>query len=214
MIKAARVRVAVWKQQPPPVLRRLVHELVYLFPRGDVERQMVHAGPAPVVTAGDPVRRLLKDDVGGTHLPALPLRPLHEGLVTQLGKQPSPSGLGYTSWDYESLAGPGAHLAPGDDLVLRVGVRNTGARPGREVVQAYVSGAPGGSGRPVRVLGGFGSVLAAPGEAAEIAVRVPARVFAVFDEAAGQWAWPAAEFTVQVGRSSRDLRLSATVQSG
>jgi hypothetical protein len=39
-------------------------------------------------------------------------------------------------------------------------------------------------------------------------------VFAVFDEAAGQWAWPAAEFTVQVGRSSRDLRLSATVQSG
>jgi beta-glucosidase len=123
-------------------------------------------------------------------------------------------GLGYTSWDYESLAGTDAHLAPGDDLVLRVTVRNTGPRPGREVVQAYVSGAPGGSGRPVRVLGGFGSVVAAPGEAAEVAVRVPARVFAVFDEAAGQWAWPAAEFTVQAGRSSRDLRLSATVQSG
>ena len=34
------------------------------------------------------------------------------------------------------------------------------------------------------------------------------------NSAAGQWAWPAAEFTVQVGRSSRDLRLSATVQSG
>src|SRR5215469_18338611 len=94
MIKAARVRVAVWKQQPPPVLRRLVHELVDLFPRGDVERQMVQAGPAPVVTAGDPVGRLLKDDVSGTHLPALPLRPLHEGLVTQLAKQPSPAGLG------------------------------------------------------------------------------------------------------------------------
>ena len=123
-------------------------------------------------------------------------------------------GLGYTSWDYESLAGTDAHLAPGDDLVLRVSVRNSGSRPGREVVQAYVSGAPGGSRRPVRVLGGFGSVVAAPGEAAEVAVRVPARVFAVFDEAAGQWAWPAAEFTVQVGRSSRDLRLSATVQSG
>ncbi len=123
-------------------------------------------------------------------------------------------GLGYTSWDYESLAGTDVHLAPGDDLVLRVSVRNTGHRPGREVVQAYVSGAPRSSGRPVRVLGGFGSVVSAPGEAAEVAVRVPARVFAVFDEAAGQWTWPAAEFTVRVGRSSRDLRLSATVRSG
>jgi beta-glucosidase len=123
-------------------------------------------------------------------------------------------GLGYTSWDYEAVSGAEASLAPGDDLCLRVTVRNTGRRPGREVVQAYVSSAAGGRGRPVRVLGGFGSVVAAPGEAAEVAVRVPARLFAVFDEAAGQWAWPAGEFTVQVGRSSRDLRLSATVRSG
>src|SRR5262249_21484248 len=94
MIKAARVRVAVAEKQPPPVLRRLVHELVDLFPRGDVKRQVVHARPTPVVTAGDPVRRLLKNDVSGTHLPALPLRPLHEGLVAQFAKQPSPAGLG------------------------------------------------------------------------------------------------------------------------
>ena len=123
-------------------------------------------------------------------------------------------GLGYTSWDYETLAGAGTTLSPGDDLVLRVTVRNTGQRQGREVVQAYVSGAPGGHGRPVRVLGAFGGAVAAPGEAAEVALRVPARVFAVFDEATGRWAWPAGEFTVQVGRSSRDLRLSATVRSG
>jgi beta-glucosidase len=124
-------------------------------------------------------------------------------------------GLGYTSWDYESLTGVGARLAPGDDLVLRVTVRNTGQRPGREVVQAYVSsGAPAGRGRPVRVLGAFSGAVAAPGEAAEVTLLVPARMFAVFDEQAGRWTWPAGEFTVQVGRSSRDLRLSATLRSG
>ena len=123
-------------------------------------------------------------------------------------------GLGYTSWDYESLTGTDRHLAPGDDLVLRVTVRNTGQRPGREVVQAYVSGAPAARGRPVRVLGAFSGAVAAPGEAAEVTLLVPARMFAVFDEQAGRWAWPAAEFTVQVGRSSRDLRLSATLRSG
>jgi beta-glucosidase len=123
-------------------------------------------------------------------------------------------GLGYTSWDYQSLMPADTHLAPGDDLWLRVTVRNTGQRPGREVIQAYVSGAPARRGRPVRVLGAFGGVAAAPGEAAEVTLRVPARVFAVFDQQAGRWTWPAAQFTVQAGRSSRDLRLSATVWSG
>ena len=47
-------------------------------------------------------------------------------------------GLGYTTWDYESLNGPAGTLAPGTDAQLRVRVRNTGSRPGREVVQAYV----------------------------------------------------------------------------
>jgi hypothetical protein len=36
----------------------------------------------------------------------------------------------------------------------------------------------------------------------------------VFDEAAGQWSWPPGDFTVQAGRSSRDLRLSVTLRSG
>jgi beta-glucosidase len=123
-------------------------------------------------------------------------------------------GLGYTTWAYESVSGPAPGLAPGTDAQLRIQVRNTGTRPGREVVQAYVTGAPGGNGRPVRVLGAFGGVTAAPGEAAEVTLRVPARVFAVFDEDAGQWRWPPGDFTVQVGRSSRDLRLSVTVRSG
>ena len=83
-----------------------------------------------------------------------------------------------------------------------------------EVVQAYLTGAPGNHGRPVRVLGAFTGVTAEPSEAAEVTLRVPARLFAVFDEEAGQWSWPRGEFTVQVGRSSRDLRLSLTIRSG
>jgi beta-glucosidase len=82
------------------------------------------------------------------------------------------------------------------------------------VVQAYLTGPPGNGGRPVRVLGAFTGVTASPGEAAEATLRVPARAFAVFDEETAQWSWPRGGFTVQVGRSSRDLRLSLTVRSG
>jgi beta-glucosidase len=123
-------------------------------------------------------------------------------------------GLGYTGWAYESLAADAPALTPGEDLRVRVTVRNTGTRPGREVVQAYVAGPWRGNGRPVRVLGGFGSATAAPGETAEVVLRLPARVFAVYDTSAGGWTWPSGAFTIEVGRSSRDLRLSATVSAG
>ncbi len=101
-------------------------------------------------------------------------------------------------------------MAPGSDLELTVRVRNTGARTGREVVQAYVAG-PAEPGRPVRALAAFGAVTAAPGEAAEVRLRVPARAFARWDTAAGGWAFPPGRFEVQVGRSAGDLRLNAPV---
>ena len=119
-------------------------------------------------------------------------------------------GLGYTTWSYESLAAGAPFLAAGADLTIGVTVRNTGERPGREVVQAYVAG-PAAEGRPVRVLGAFGSAVAAPGETALVTLTVPARVFARYDEQAAQWTWPSGEFTVAVGRSSRDLRLHTAV---
>ena len=128
-------------------------------------------------------------------------------------------GLGYTQWAYESVSVDGPVPGPGEDVRVRVLVRNAGSRPGREIVQAYVAGpaAAGpaaGAGRPVRVLAAFAVVTAGPGERAEAVLTVPARVLAVWDQAAGGWAWPRGAFTIEIGRSSRDLRLRATVDPG
>ncbi len=126
-------------------------------------------------------------------------------------------GLGYTTWAYESLRVAKAELAPGDDLALVVTVRNTGSRAGREVVQAYLAAPPGegdGAARPPRELAAFASVSAQPGGAAEVVLQVPARAFARWDSGTGGWAWPPGRFTLHVGRSSRDLQLSAEVRLG
>jgi beta-glucosidase len=128
-------------------------------------------------------------------------------------RYPFGHGLGYTTWAYESLEGA-SDLAAGRDLDLTVRVRNTGARAGREVVQAYLAAPPGEPGRPVRVLAAFGSAVVEPGGVAEVTLQLPARAFARWDEQAGGWAWPAGRYEVQVGRSARDLRLTAPVQSG
>ena len=57
-------------------------------------------------------------------------------------------GLGYTQWAYESASLAGTGPAPGGDVRIRVAVRNTGPRPGREIVQAYVASPVAGAGRP------------------------------------------------------------------
>nr|WP_062334436.1 glycoside hydrolase family 3 C-terminal domain-containing protein [Herbidospora sakaeratensis] len=104
-------------------------------------------------------------------------------------------GLGYTTWSYEDLT-------PTGDGV-RVRVRNTGERPGREVVQVYLS--KPGSGRPPRWLAGFAVVRADPGEAVEVAVALPRRAFQHWE--AGGWRTEDGEFVVHAGRSVVDLRL-------
>jgi beta-glucosidase len=123
-------------------------------------------------------------------------------------------GLGYTTWTYESLVAASGNVAPGGDLELLVIVRNTGRRPGREIVQAYLAGPPSDPGRPVRALAAFGVAVAAPGARAEVPLRIPARAFARYDEDAAGWVWPGGKFAVDVGRSSRDLRLRLPVVSG
>jgi beta-glucosidase len=122
-------------------------------------------------------------------------------------------GLGYTTWEYLSAAAGPTAVGPGRDLDLTVVVRNTGSRPGREVVQAYLEPVTAEAGRPVRTLAAFAAAVAEPGETAEVTLTVPARAFARYDETARAWAWPPGEFTVRIGRSSADLRLSVRVKS-
>ncbi|MGH3398027.1 MAG: glycoside hydrolase family 3 protein [Streptosporangiaceae bacterium] len=128
-------------------------------------------------------------------------------------RYPFGHGLGYTTWAYESIEGP-ERVAAGQDLDVVVTIRNTGSRTGREVVQAYVAPPPGDPGRPALALGAFGTAVAEPGETARLRLRLPARSFARWDEWAGGWVWPAGRFQVRVGRSARDLRLTAEVRSG
>jgi beta-glucosidase len=127
-------------------------------------------------------------------------------------------GLGYTTWEYQSAVADSAAVGPNADLELTVVIRNTGTRPGREVVQAYVEpgiAGPGTAepGRPVRTLAAFAAATAEPGQTAEVRLAVPARAFARYDETARAWVWPPGEYAVRVGRSSADLRLSIRVKS-
>ncbi|WP_370616651.1 beta-glucosidase family protein [Mumia sp. Pv 4-285] len=115
-------------------------------------------------------------------------------------------GLGFTSWAYE-----GVDVVAGADAEARVSVRNTGDRPGRELVQVYVAREGSAVERPVRWLASYAWVSAEPGESVTVEVPVLARAFEHWDAAAGRWTVEPGDFEVQIGRSAGDVVLTATV---
>lgn len=112
-------------------------------------------------------------------------------------------GLGYTDWTYDSLE------VTAD--TVRVRLTNTGARPGREVVQVYLAPERDGVERPASWLAAFGSVVAGPGESVETEIALPARAFEIWDEEARGWRRIGGTYEVRASHSHGDTRLTATL---
>ncbi|MFF0747217.1 glycoside hydrolase family 3 C-terminal domain-containing protein [Streptomyces sp. NPDC004111] len=116
-------------------------------------------------------------------------------------------GLSYTTFDHTDLR----ITQDPEGLDVSVTVTNTGTRAGHEVVQVYVA-APGSRvRRPVRELKAFAAVPLSPGESRKVALRIARTDLAYFDVVADTWLVEGLEYRVDVGASSRDIRLSATV---
>ncbi|MFJ5774377.1 glycoside hydrolase family 3 C-terminal domain-containing protein [Streptomyces sp. NPDC093094] len=120
-------------------------------------------------------------------------------------------GLGYTTWDYERLDVPKVTHDDGS-LTVRVHVRNSGTRRGREVVQVYLAKPGSPLERPVRWLAGYAAVEAGPGQLVTARIDVHARALRHWSEADAAWRTEAGVWRVLAGRSAGDLLLSATVR--
>jgi beta-glucosidase len=121
-------------------------------------------------------------------------------------------GLGYTTFKYESLTVAADGLAEGEPVELRVKVRNTGKRPGKEVIQLYVSPQNAPVPRPPRELKGFAIVRLEPGEIGEVTLALEDRDLAFWEAKRHHWRVEPGRYEIQVGHSSRDIRLRSTFE--
>lgn len=121
-------------------------------------------------------------------------------------------GLGYTSFEYESLTISAEGPAEDGTLELRVKVRNAGTRPGKEVVQVYLPAVESSTPRPSRELKGFGVARLEPGATMEVPIALARRHFSVWDVERHGWRVEPGRFEVEVGHSSRDIRLRETIE--
>ena len=108
-------------------------------------------------------------------------------------------------------------LWEGDEAILVANVidgvlkLSSGTRDGREVVQVYTGLAGSSVQRAPRSLAGFASVELAAGESREVEVRVRRDDLAYWDVRVDRRVVEGGELSVEVGASSRDIRLTGTV---
>ncbi|MPY56208.1 beta-glucosidase family protein [Streptomyces spongiae] len=177
------------------------------------------AAIADVLTGTEPGGRLPTTfPAAESDVPVLSTRPVHGALDYAEGELigyrgyeaagtaplfPFGHGLSYTTWDYQDF------VVTGDmerGLTIRVTVRNSGERAGREVVQAYLEPADGSE--PPRLIG-FAPIDAGPSEAVIATVAVPPRALAV--RSGEGWVPRPGAHILRVGRSVSDIRLTAAV---
>jgi beta-glucosidase len=149
--------------------------------------------------------------------PALSLQPDADGDVryeegTRVGyrglaarginpRQAFGSGFGYTRF---ALEGAALETDGADGWAVTVTLRNTGRRPGAEVVQVYRE-------QPELTLVAFEKVWLAPGERRAIRIPVERRRLQVWD---GEWVDLAGSVALLIGRASDDLPFAVHVIPG
>ncbi|KAJ7101371.1 glycoside hydrolase family 3 protein [Mycena belliarum] len=118
-------------------------------------------------------------------------------------------GLSYTSFAYSGLKITSTGSGPTSHVVVSFTVANTGAFAGTEIPQLYLAYPPS-AGEPKRVLRGFDDVFLAIGASSTVTMNISAREMSIWDVVTQTWIRPAGTFTVAIGASIKDVRLTGT----
>jgi beta-glucosidase len=120
-------------------------------------------------------------------------------------------GLSYTTFAYSDLAVAPAQSKHGP-WTVRLKVKNTGARAGKEVVQLYLGAPASALPRPPRELKGFQKVALAPGETQTVTFEITREAMSYYDVGEKTWQVDPGKYAVFAGSSSRDIRLRGELQ--
>jgi hypothetical protein len=122
-------------------------------------------------------------------------------------------GLSYTTFDYSNLIN---RVTRDESTVKTIGIsfeiKNVGSYTGSEVVQLYVHAIESSVYRPIHELKAFKKVLLEKGETVTINFTLTEEAFAFYDIGTKDWVVEPGAFDIQVGASSRDIRLCTRVR--
>lgn len=115
-------------------------------------------------------------------------------------------GLSYTSIELDDIAlSESQWHTDSEPLTLSLTARNTGDRPGSEVIQVYVHDPASSVYRPAQELKAFSKVQLQPGESEEVVIKLDRDAFSLYDPDQSRWVVEAGTFELRIGRSSRNI---------
>ncbi|KAK0199460.1 glycoside hydrolase family 3 protein [Desarmillaria ectypa] len=114
-------------------------------------------------------------------------------------------GLSFTTFSYSSLS----ITSSGSSKVISFNIANTGTFDGTEIPQMYL-GLPDSAGEPQKVLRGFDEVVLASGEISIVNMTISQKEMSIWDVSSQSWVKPLGIFTVYVGASIKDIRLTGS----
>jgi beta-glucosidase len=114
-------------------------------------------------------------------------------------------GLSYTRFEYSNLGLSQNTLSVGEEVEVRVSVKNVGELAGEEVTQLYVKDVEASVPVPHHSLRGFQRYRLEPGESRDITFKLTARDLSLID-LAGQRQLEPGRFRISVGGSQPDAR--------
>jgi len=120
-------------------------------------------------------------------------------------------GLSYTNFEYSDLNVSSKNTTDKEGLTVSLTVKNTGKVKGKEIVQLYVSDSKSTLQRPEKELKKFVKIELEPGEEKTVTFKLESRDFSYFDAKRNTWIAESGEYVISAAASSRDIRLSETV---
>ena len=118
-------------------------------------------------------------------------------------------GKSYTDFDYSDLVLSNTEF--NQSLTVTVDVKNVGKYAGKEVVQLYISAPESVLEKPEEELKGFAKTrLLQPGETQKLTFKITPEQLASFYDDQSEWIADAGIYTVKIGASCLNIKLSST----
>jgi beta-glucosidase len=116
-------------------------------------------------------------------------------------------GLSYTQFDYSNLKLNSDKIKKDGEVELQFTIKNTGKMKGDEVTQVYVHKLSASIKVPINQLKRFQRITLAPGENKTLAFKIPASELSFYDIKTNDFKTEPGQWEIQVGSSSKDIRL-------
>jgi beta-glucosidase len=121
-------------------------------------------------------------------------------------------GLSYTTFEYSDLKIRRFKANGSRPIDIDLAIKNAGSRAGAEVAQLYIHEDNPKIDRPVRELKRFQRVELKPGESRTVRFTLDRATFSYWSAEKRDWVADPGSFEIQVGSSSRDIRVRAPLE--